>query len=85
MTNLKRYRTSFLKSCNLQMGTLEADLRKYGYRIHFSTTLSHKWRSEVDGIMIGKQTALLDNPTLNTRSWPGENPDKGNLGLEFGN
>ncbi|MBK8393348.1 MAG: hypothetical protein IPL23_30605 [Saprospiraceae bacterium] len=35
VTNLKRYRTSFLKSCNPQMGTLEADPRKYGYRIHF--------------------------------------------------
>ena len=36
--------------------------------------LTHKWRSEIDGIMIGKQTALTDNASLTTRLWPGDNP-----------
>jgi len=34
----------------------------------------HKLRSEVDTILVGKNTALLDNPTLTTRKWAGKNP-----------
>lgn len=36
--------------------------------------LVHKLRSEVDGIMVGTNTALLDNPSLNTRNWYGKSP-----------
>lgn len=36
--------------------------------------LVHKWRSEEAAIMIGTNTALHDNPMLNTRLWPGKNP-----------
>lgn len=36
--------------------------------------LVHKLRSEVDGIMVGTNTALLDNPSLNIRSWYGKSP-----------
>ena len=34
----------------------------------------HKLRSEVAAIMVGKRTALLDNPSLNVRHWYGRNP-----------
>lgn len=34
----------------------------------------HKWRSEENAIMIGGNTALNDNPQLNTRDWFGQNP-----------
>jgi len=34
----------------------------------------HQWRSEEAGILIGKNTALNDNPKLNTRFWAGNNP-----------
>lgn len=34
----------------------------------------HKLRSKVDAILVGKNTALLDNPTLTTRKWDGKNP-----------
>jgi len=40
----------------------------------YSKTLVHKWRSEVDGIMVGTQTVIQDNPALTTREWEGENP-----------
>ena len=40
----------------------------------FSNRLVHKWRSQEAGILVGSQTALLDNPTLTTRLWPGKNP-----------
>jgi len=36
--------------------------------------LVHKWRAEEASILIGKQTAILDNPALNIRSWSGKNP-----------
>lgn len=36
--------------------------------------LVHKWRTEEDAILIGSQTAITDNPRLNSREWPGKNP-----------
>ena len=36
--------------------------------------LVHKWRSEEDAILIGKQTAIADNPQLSAREWPGSSP-----------
>ncbi len=34
----------------------------------------HKWRSEEMAIIVGTNTALLDDPELTTRLWPGKNP-----------
>lgn len=39
-----------------------------------TSLVSHKWRSEVHGILVGKNTVLTDNPSLTTRHYPGENP-----------
>ncbi|MBN3521253.1 bifunctional diaminohydroxyphosphoribosylaminopyrimidine deaminase/5-amino-6-(5-phosphoribosylamino)uracil reductase RibD [Algoriphagus lutimaris] len=39
-----------------------------------SRQLVHKWRAEEDAIMVGKNTAKYDNPTLNVRNWVGKNP-----------
>lgn len=39
-----------------------------------SKILVHKWRSEEQSIMIGTNTALMDNPALNVREWYGKNP-----------
>ncbi|MFC3563588.1 bifunctional diaminohydroxyphosphoribosylaminopyrimidine deaminase/5-amino-6-(5-phosphoribosylamino)uracil reductase RibD [Pedobacter jamesrossensis] len=36
--------------------------------------LAHQWRTEEDAILIGKQTAIIDNPQLTSREWPGKNP-----------
>lgn len=36
--------------------------------------LVHQWRSEVDGIAVGKNTVLIDNPSLTTRLVNGKNP-----------
>lgn len=36
----------------------------------------HKWRTEVDGILIGRATLELDNPKLTSRFWPGKNPTR---------
>jgi diaminohydroxyphosphoribosylaminopyrimidine deaminase / 5-amino-6-(5-phosphoribosylamino)uracil reductase len=39
-----------------------------------SRQLVHKWRTEEDAIMIGTQTAKIDNPQLNVRLWTGRDP-----------
>ena len=40
----------------------------------FSRQLVHKWRSEEAAILVGTNTAITDNPKLNTRDWHGKNP-----------
>jgi len=42
----------------------------------YSQQLVHKWRSEEDAILVGTNTAINDNPKLNTRSWNGKNPTR---------
>jgi diaminohydroxyphosphoribosylaminopyrimidine deaminase/5-amino-6-(5-phosphoribosylamino)uracil reductase len=34
----------------------------------------HKWRAEEDAILVGKNTALYDDPSLTTRDWEGTDP-----------
>jgi diaminohydroxyphosphoribosylaminopyrimidine deaminase/5-amino-6-(5-phosphoribosylamino)uracil reductase len=41
---------------------------------HASRILVHKWRSEEQAIMVGANTAIMDNPKLNVREWIGKNP-----------
>lgn len=40
----------------------------------YSNRLVHRWRSEEAAILVGTRTALLDDPALTTRLWPGKNP-----------
>ena len=51
---------------------------KESERIFFSNTLTqtlvHRLRARHQAILVGTRTALLDNPTLTTRYWPGPNP-----------
>lgn len=37
-------------------------------------TLVHRLRARSGAILVGTNTALMDNPTLTTRLWPGPNP-----------
>lgn len=52
--------------------------RTEGHPYIFSSPLSsmlvHKRRAEHSAILVGRRTALLDNPSLTTRSWYGKNP-----------
>lgn len=41
-----------------------------------SRQLVHKWRAEEDAILVGKNTARIDNPQLSTRLWPGKSPKR---------
>lgn len=40
----------------------------------YSNRLVHKWRSEEAAILVGTNTALLDDPSLTTRHWEGPSP-----------
>lgn len=42
----------------------------------YSNRLVHRWRSEEAAIMVGTNTALQDDPALNTRHWTGKNPTR---------
>ena len=39
-------------------------------------SLTHKWRSEEDAILVGSNTILIDNPSLTTRDYAGKNPHR---------
>lgn len=41
-----------------------------------SRRLVHQWRSEEDAVLIGKNTAMIDNPQLNLRYWEGKAPKR---------
>jgi diaminohydroxyphosphoribosylaminopyrimidine deaminase/5-amino-6-(5-phosphoribosylamino)uracil reductase len=42
----------------------------------FCKQLVHKWRAEEDAFMVGKHTAIMDNPQLTVREWTGRNPKR---------
>lgn len=39
-----------------------------------TSVLAHRLRSFCDGIMVGSGTVIADNPSLDTRLWPGKSP-----------
>lgn len=39
-----------------------------------SRQLVHRWRSEEDAVLVGRETAIADNPRLNVRDWTGRDP-----------
>ena len=41
-----------------------------------SKQLVHKWRTEEAGILVGKNTAVMDDPQLTAREWKGKNPSR---------
>ena len=53
-------------------------LREGGEALRISTPLSalavHRLRALYDAIMVGRRTALLDNPSLDIRHWTGRRP-----------
>jgi diaminohydroxyphosphoribosylaminopyrimidine deaminase/5-amino-6-(5-phosphoribosylamino)uracil reductase len=38
--------------------------------------LSHKWRTQESAILVGTNTAIMDNPSLTARLWDGRNPTR---------
>ncbi len=56
--------------------TLRKDFSEPPLRISnpYTTLLVHKIRSENQAILVGTNTALMDNPTLKVKNWSGKNP-----------
>lgn len=42
----------------------------------YSRQLVHKWRTEESAVMVGTNTAVVDNPRLDARMWTGKNPTR---------
>ena len=42
----------------------------------YSNRLVHRWRSEEASILVGRHTAMNDDPQLTTRTWPGNSPTR---------
>jgi len=40
----------------------------------YTKRLVHKWRAEVKAIIVGKNTVIVDDPSLTTRLYPGKSP-----------
>jgi len=49
----------------------------------YTNRLVHRWRTESMAILVGTQTALLDNPVLTSRLWPGKSPLRLAIDLEL--
>lgn len=56
----------------------DGKISSIGERYHISNDITnalvHRWRSEEGAILIGTNTAIIDNPSLTTRLWPGGSP-----------
>lgn len=56
-------------------GSLELNgLKRLLISNEFTNRLVHKWRTEEAAIFVGTNTALLDDPALTSRLYPGNNP-----------
>ncbi|MDB5135385.1 MAG: ribD [Mucilaginibacter sp.] len=53
-----------------------ANKRQYWITGDESRKMVHRWRSEEDAVLVGKNTAMIDNPRLNVRYWPGRSPKR---------
>ena len=63
-----------LKWAQTQDGYMGHDDEQKWITNKYSRQLVHEWRTEEQAILVGKKTALVDNPQLNTRFWEGKNP-----------
>ncbi|WP_232516151.1 bifunctional diaminohydroxyphosphoribosylaminopyrimidine deaminase/5-amino-6-(5-phosphoribosylamino)uracil reductase RibD [Chitinophaga caeni] len=54
------------------IGTLDRKAMKVSNS--FTDRWVHRWRSQEAAILVGPKTAIEDNPSLNTRLWPGASP-----------
>lgn len=53
-----------------------SDGRQHWITNELSRRLVHRWRSEEDAVLVGKNTARTDNPQLNVRYGSGRNPKR---------
>ncbi len=61
----------FAQSADFMMGIEQCKIKISN---SYTDVLTHKWRTQIDGILVGSQTVRVDNPKLTSRLWPGKNP-----------
>jgi diaminohydroxyphosphoribosylaminopyrimidine deaminase / 5-amino-6-(5-phosphoribosylamino)uracil reductase len=74
--NLKKEPYFLLKWAQSMDNVIGLKTRSLPISSAVTNVYTHKLRSEYDGILIGKNTALTDNPRLTTRHHQGENPTR---------
>lgn len=77
----KRRPYVILKWAQTQDGFLDRNREEDEVGIHWISSpetkvLVHKWRSEEQGILVGRNTILNDNPSLTVREFSGSNPTR---------
>lgn len=63
-----------LKWAQTMDGFIGKENREVSISHHYSNTLVHKWRSEEAAILVGTNTAMTDDPQLDSRHWNSINP-----------
>jgi len=69
------------QSSNGKIGTDESSNLKISNE--FTDRLVHQWRTEEAAILVGTNTAILDDPALTARLWPGNDPLRLVIDLEL--
>jgi diaminohydroxyphosphoribosylaminopyrimidine deaminase / 5-amino-6-(5-phosphoribosylamino)uracil reductase len=65
-----------LKWAESQDGFIGIENERVQISNDYSKRLVHKWRSESDAILVGTNTAQIDNPALNNRFYYGKSPKR---------
>jgi diaminohydroxyphosphoribosylaminopyrimidine deaminase/5-amino-6-(5-phosphoribosylamino)uracil reductase len=60
------------QSSNGKTGAIDSSNLKISNE--FTDRVVHQWRTEEAAILVGTNTARLDDPSLTSRLWPGKNP-----------
>ena len=68
--------TSRIENANVDQSSTTRGAGRLYITNEFTNRLVHKWRSEEAAILVGTNTALMDDPHLTTRLWPGNNPTR---------
>ncbi len=74
VTNLKGLPYIILKWAQSEDLYLSAKDHQVWLSNKYTQILTHKWRSEIDGIMVGRNTVQIDDPSLDVRQYYGPNP-----------
>jgi len=68
--------SSGVEDAEMNQRSTRSGARRLYITNEFTNKLVHKWRSEEAAILVGTNTALMDDPQLTTRLWPGKNPTR---------
>lgn len=63
-----------LKFAQSKDGFMAKENESVWFTNHYSKRLVHKWRNEIDAILVGTNTAKIDNPQLTNRLYFGKSP-----------